>query len=362
MSNEYFFKSLEEVPFQTPETSPYSKRDFAAVIDIQWNSTGTKVAFSKMDKSIHILDRNHDNVENSQIISNAHERPVEKILFHPLRECEFCSVANDNQIKIWECNIKATSFKLLKTIRLPPTYKNFLCSYSPDGTTLLVVDKLNHITFFDADLYDQLILFKESLNIYDFTWCNTNLFFLLLLGNSMATINSFKSSTHLNHQVVYEINRIHSINSGIPNGKVTQIKFDPRGEFFVTASQQGILQFFSTQSLTCTRTISQIDELIVAIDISRDGTYIVVCFESDLARIYDISDGLENFKLTKCADNGSKRGSLLKFCPNKTGLVSTSALHGGLVFHSKPSPVKQSMKTSKPTRPSQPSRKQKSRI
>ncbi|ODV95187.1 hypothetical protein PACTADRAFT_42436, partial [Pachysolen tannophilus NRRL Y-2460] len=328
MSNKNFFKSLKTEHVKDHELESYNGR-YSEVIDLQWNSTGSRISYSKTDRSIRILKRSHDETENVLLIRNAHKSPVEKISWHPILEYTFATVAKDNEVKIWNSNFKNTTFECVKTIQLKNSNsRNIMCYYSPDGNYLAVIDKFNVITLIQAENYIEIISIKENSNIYDFCWTNTFNYFLAGLSNGKTFIYKFGPlDTKTND--LYEVHRIHELSNG-NNSSITQVKFDPRGEFLITGASDGVISIYETLRFTCFATVYEVDEPISCIDISKDGTYFIVTFENgSAAKIYEVDGGSENLEIARCFV-GLTTLPLAKFSPTKTTVAHTNGNDGSI--------------------------------
>lgn len=334
-NNKTFFKNFSSTAFHD---SPISSQ-ISEIICLTINQTGTRVINTRTDKSIRIWKCYPDKLVDPIIIENPHLKAVERISWNPRTEFTFASVGRDELVKIWRCN-----GLLDKEIKVSKNGGGDIISqiveYSYDGEVLSVVDRDSTITFYSVNNnYDKIGEVKVNEHIYDFSWFNEgHSYFLCALhngnlplyrveekkeeGNDNTNDNDNDDNNENNNNNKLEVTHHHTLRGH--RSSATCLSLNPRGIYFAVGSNEGVVSIWSTKTMINNRVITSIDEAISYIDISRDGTYLAVAYDSGSnIRIFDYESTEEVHEIPN-----SMSGSLvlpqIKWFPSKTAFIFTS--------------------------------------
>lgn len=312
--NKKFFNSLTPIILRDKPISSYASSE---IITVAINQTGTRVVYSRTDRSVRIWKCLPASVVDPKTIVDAHLKAVECLSFNPMTEFTFATVAKDEYVKIWNANtgdklheIKC-EFDSLKLVR-----------YSNDGQLLVVVDRASNFLFFNVGANYKLIhKFKLDEHIYDLKWFNHDHQFFLV-------------SSHDGSILLYEIidgdgdnelsSKLRASVSG-HNSSITTIAISPKGNYFTVGSSEGVISFWKTlENLINLKVITDVDQSIAQLDISRDGTYLAVAYDTDSnLRIYE-AEGSELVHEIPNSGSGNQTFSSIVWFPTKTGFAYTS--------------------------------------
>lgn len=311
-----FFKKLKSEPL-------VDKDNKSSVVSLQWNSTGTRIAYSKTDRSLKVWRRGHDKCTDLITISECHARPIESISWDPVNEYRFVTVGKDEKIKLWEVSHSNQNHKLVRTLHVSSRAININVAFSPDGRFLAVVDKSNKVTLFDvAAGFSKLVTFPFRETIYDLCWSNVSHFFFLALGDGSVPVVEVNYDP--GNAVPVSLNVISRLVGS--QSPATCVKMDPLGKYIAVASHEGVVSLWDADSLICVKVFSGLDYPIASCDFSKDGTYIAISYEygAEGARIFDIDKMSEEWDIKSCISKDGMNLSQVKFCPNKMNIVHTT--------------------------------------
>ncbi|CAI5759963.1 unnamed protein product [Candida verbasci] len=313
IQNRSFFQNIK--PQQIIDKPVYGHTTSSSeIITIQINQTGSTIVLSRTDKSIRIWKTYPDRIGDTITIENAHgnNKTIESIAFNPKFDCQFATVAKDEYIKIW----KGQNGQLENSIK---TNSNGLklIKYSNDGEICSCIDNEKQISFFNVSKNYKFI-HKIQLEdyVYDLRWFNLNHdYFICGLHNGI--IKLFKFEFELDKLILKKELLGHK-------SSITSIAINPRGSYFCCGSQEGSVSIWNTQEFLNLKNISDVDQSIANLDISRDGTYIGISYDkSSNIKLYDYQSSEVIFEIPNTS-SGNMTYSIVKWFPNKTSLCYSS--------------------------------------
>lgn len=287
------------------------------IISLTINQTGTRLINTRTDKSIRIWRCFNDRLAEPVIIEAPHLKAVESVSWNPKTEHSFASVGRDELIKLWRINgFLEKEIKVAKDNGQPAVLQ--IIEYSNDGEILTVVDRDSTVLFYSAtNNYTKLGEIKVNEHIYDLKWFNfQHDYFICALHD--GTIPFYQ----VNLADGIEVKNLHTLKGH--RSSAICLSIDPRGRYFACGSNEGIVSIWNTKSMINNRVITSIDEAISHIDISRDGTYLGITYDSESnIRIFDYESTDEVYEIPNSL-NGSLVLALIKWFPSKTAFVYTS--------------------------------------
>lgn len=314
IQNKDFFKRLKS---QSLTDSILPGLYASEIILISINHTGTTVVNSRTDKSLRVWKARPDKLIESNIIDQAHEKPVERISWHPKHENTFASVGRDSKVKIWmaQKGILEQEIEVEKWHTKEKTSCQFV-NYSNDGQLLIVIDRDSTISILSVvENYKKLSEIKISQYIYDVQWFNfEHKYFAIALHDGTVPI--------------YEVNeagepQIKTILKG-HRSSITCLQIDPRGQYFTIGSNEGVISIYQCDNMILQKIITSVDEAISCVSISRDGTYLAVGYDrKEDIRIIDHATNQEMYVIPN-SQNGKLVIPSITWFPNKTALICAS--------------------------------------
>ncbi|KAI5967938.1 hypothetical protein CANMA_002706 [Candida margitis] len=290
------------------------------IITISVNNCGTRLVTSRTDKSLRIWKCQSDRIVDPIIIEDAHSKAVESISWDPNTESTFATVGRDEYIKIWRGstgtldNVVKTHLKNLKLIR-----------YSTDGELVIVVDRESNVLCFAVNQSYKLVNeFKVPEYVYDLQWFNyEHEFFIMALHDGSLPVYKVSDASESRDGADGVDITSKTILTG-HRSSATSIAISPRGRYFTVGASEGVISKWSTESMVNCGVITNIDEVISALDINGDGTYVAVSFDKDSnSIIYDLETTEQIFEVPNSASGNMTFSSICWF-PNKSAFVYSS--------------------------------------
>lgn len=320
-NNRAFFNNFKSLPFK--DTPLRSSGGASEIILLSINLTGTRLINSRTDKSIRIWKCFPDKLADPVVVEQPHAKAVESVSWHPKHEFTFVTVGRDDLFKVWK--IAGNSCLLereIKVVKLGSGAKDSICQivrYSNDGELLAVVDRDSTVSLYSTSSYTKIHQFQVNEHVYAFEWFNKDHdYFILGLHDGTAPVYKVVDGGSGNDEFAV-VDLLHTIRGH--RSSITAISVDPRGKYFVIGSNEGVASIWSTSSMLNINAITSIDESVASIDISRDGTYIAITFDSGSnARIFE-SLSVEEIYEVEHSSSGKLVLSTFKWFPNKTGFV-----------------------------------------
>ncbi|RCK65229.1 THO complex subunit 3 [Candida viswanathii] len=327
--NKAFFKKL--TPFVIRDKPVGSYMGNSEVITMAINVTGTRIVYSRTDKSIRIWKSTPDAAVDPKVIIDPHAKAVESISFNPRTEYLFATVGKDEYVRIWSAQtgekireIKC-EFDTLKLVR-----------YSQDGKLLVVVDRTSNILVLAVEMnYKVVHRFKVNEHVYDLQWFYHEHQFLLIAMHDGSVLlyeiteDEDEDEDEENGGKVFGT-KLRSRVKG-HNSSITSIAISPRGNYFCLGNSEGVVSFWTVDgTLLNLHVISDIDQSISHLDSSRDSAYVSVAYDADSnLRIYDYESGELVHEIPNSI-SGSQTFSSAVWFPTKTCYIFTSD-HGTTV-------------------------------
>ncbi|KAG7195231.1 uncharacterized protein KQ657_003757 [Scheffersomyces spartinae] len=321
--NKKFFEDFTSIPIR--DQSLPNHFDAGEVIHIALNFTGTRLAYSRSDGSVRIWSMMNEGGRESVVIESPHTKPVELLCFNPQEEFVFLTVARDEYIRVWRTNgvlqrevqVKSPVNKSGKGSDKANVILQHV-GYSSDGQIVVVADREGWIYGFDA-LFAPIFSVDVGEYVYSIMWFHFEhkYFACGLQDGSIPIFELVEKSSE--HQLLYEIRKLTTLRGH--RSSVTCLAIDPRGIYFAAGSNEGVVLIWKNETMLVTRVISDIDEAVTDLDISRDGTYVAVSFDRTASgKIYDISLGDKIYDIPNSL-SGSQVTPQIRWFPQKTTFV-----------------------------------------
>lgn len=327
-NNRTFFKNFVPVVIKD---SPIAGSSGSEVILLSINLTGTRLVNSRTDRTIRIWKCTPERLLDPITIEHPHLKAVERVAWNPKTEFSFATVGRDDLVKIWRCT--GMLEKELKIVKSDAS-TSAICqvvNYSSDGEILSVVDRDSTVLLFSVtNNYTKIGEIKLNEHIYDLQWFNHNhSFFMCALHDGSVPIYKVSDtsdgvSVDLKHQLLGH------------RSSATCVTVDPRGKYCAVGSNEGVVSLWNTASMINTKVLTNTDESISCIDISRDGTYIAVALDSGSnIKIYDYESTEQVYEVPNSFSGNLVLSSVAWF-PSKTAFVHTSDNGKSMTLMKKP--------------------------
>ncbi|KAI5964206.1 uncharacterized protein KGF55_002148 [Candida pseudojiufengensis] len=330
--NQAFFRKFKPIVYRDKPIIGHTTTS-TEIITISINPCGSRVVYSRTDKTIRIYKSYTDGLYDPITIEDAHLKSVESISWNPKTEFDFATVGNDENIKIWRSlngslvNIIKTELKNLRIVR-----------YSIDGEILIAIDKSSTILIYSV-LNNYKLIQKFIINeyIYDLQWFNyEHSYFILALHDGSSPIYEINNDGEFDPKKDNnELYKIKTIIKGHRSSTNT-IAVSPKGSYFVIGGSDGIISIWNTINLLNKNVITDIDQSISNISCSRDGTYFSASFEKNSnSIIYDNDLCIKMFEIPN-SESGKFTFNCVYWFPSKTEFVYSSDFGTTLTLMHKP--------------------------
>ncbi|ODV64801.1 WD40 repeat-like protein [Hyphopichia burtonii NRRL Y-1933] len=313
-TNKLFFQKFKS---STYTDEPIPGKGSSEIIHLTINASGTRLINTRTDRLIRIWKCLHDKLSDAITISQPHLKAVERIAWNPKTEHTFASVGRDDLVKIWNGNgILEKEIKVVKTQGKEEAVISQIVKYSSDGDFLSVVDRDSTVSIYDVkNNYTKVEEVVIGEHIYDMEWFNYDHEFLIFALHD-GTIPIYRMDENIKLEPSHLLKGHRSL--------ATCLSMDPRGRYFAVGSNEGVVSIWSTASMMNTKILSEVDEAIAQIDISRDGTYLAVGFDSGSnIKIYEYDTTEEMFEVPN-STSGTLALTQVKWFPTKTAFVYSS--------------------------------------
>lgn len=336
--NKKFFENFTAVPLK--DQSLPNHYDAGEVIHLGLNYSGTRMAYSRTDGSVRVWSMLNDGGRDPVVMEAPHARPVELLCFHTQEEFVFATVARDEFIRIWR-----TNGSLQREIRVKTPLSRSSSeksrggvvlqhvSYSSDGVVVMAADRDGWVYGFDA-LFAPVFAFDVGEYVYSTMWFHFEHKYFAC-GLQDGTIPVFElSDNDSESQERYGVRKLATLRGH--RSSVTCLAIDPRGKYFAAGSVEGVVLIWNTESMLVTRVISDVDEAVSGLDISRDGTYVAVTFDKSAnGKIYDTALGEVILEIPS-SQSGPQVTAQIVWFPQKTTFVYVADKGRNVVLMKRP--------------------------
>lgn len=300
------------------------KPSTSEITHLSVNATGNRVINSRSDKSIRVWKTLHLRGSTPTVIENAH-REAATILWNTNTDTSFASVGKDCWVKLWTCSGRLE--REIKVLGAKGGVELEHIAYSADGELLCVVDNDRNLIFFEiGDNYSRMALVKASGHVNDIKWTNRGHYFLVAaLDNGGVEIFQPRMDNKT-------VKLAHTLKGH--NAPVTCVSIDPRGRFIACGTKEGIVSFWRTSDMLNYGAISKIDQEVVGVEVSRDGSHLAVSYaQGTNINVYDW-DTLEHLYEVPKSSAGKTGYLALKWFPQR-GSFAYVADYGQVVEFAK---------------------------
>lgn len=252
--------SYTDAPYQGPSD----------IISISINPTGTALLNSRTDGTVRVWKSTGDKLVEGATITQAHEKAVERMSWHPKHEYTVATVGRDQWVRIWRTS--TGNLEQLVEITTPgssPAACQFV-NYSADGELMAVVDRDGTVTLLLVpEQYAKVAQFVVDDHIYDLQWFNHQhkYFAVALHGGAVKVYQVQNDGTAT---TVVEKTEF------VGHRSVTSIAVSPRGSYFAVGSTEGVVSIY--RDMVIEHVITDIDEPIEYVRYSRDGAHLAISY------------------------------------------------------------------------------------
>ncbi|KAG7822946.1 hypothetical protein KL909_003549 [Ogataea angusta] len=277
---------------------------------LAWDADGTRIACARTDKSIKVarFDPIRQKFDDSVVITAAHESPVAVLIWDPRTNARLTSISTDSTFKVWE--IKTKAHKLVRSFKLPNTAPT-LAKYSLDGRYLAIADKEATLLLLDSSTLqlNTAISLKMSSRIGDIDWHTDSK--TLLCGLADGSLQLYRVR---NNNGLHAIELIQSLH--LADSPIVSIKYIADRNQILAAALDGQLPVVDAQLLICTKSLYNLDDAPVCIDILTPA--VAISYQNNNARIFDM-DSEEEVHEVK---NSKGDGALARFHPQSREVLA----------------------------------------
>lgn len=277
------------------------------IVHLLVNVTGSRIIATRTDRSLRIWKCYPGKVGDLVVIERPHAKPVERVAWNPVAEHTFATVGRDDLVKVWRGTSLEKEIQVTRDDGRRP--QCLLVSYSHDGDVLAVADTDVVVFYSVAGNYARAGEVR-LLRPYDMVWFHGGHYFAVALADGTVPIYQFGETPRLKHTL-----RGHRL-------AATSLAVDPRGRYLVVGGNEGVVSIWQLRSMVPTRLITQVDEAVVHVDVSRDGAHVSVSFDGVNARIWDISK--EDVHEIPDSAGGTSVGARVCWFPNKVAYAYVS--------------------------------------
>lgn len=334
-TNRSFFNNLAPVQIKDKPLAGHTSSS-SEIILISINNTGTRLVTSRTDKSIRIWKCNPDRLSDPLIIEDAHTRPIELVAWNPKTEHSFVTVGRDTYVKLWKGHTGSLErqIKVEKTLKQLDATMLIHVSYSPDGELLAVVDRDSTLFLYSvAQNYKKVHETRLAEHVYEIQWFHEgHLYFICALHDGTLPIYKVTDVEDSDGDVHLELKTQLTGH----RSSATAVKIDPRGTYLAVGSSEGVISLWNTATMLNSKVITDVDESISSLGISRDGAYVASSYDNGSnIIIYDNEAGKKVYEVPNSM-SGKMAFSCITWFPNKTSFAYTSDFGTTLTLMKKP--------------------------
>lgn len=226
-------------------------------------------------------------------LNNPHNKVPPMVSWEPSTEAVFATVGLEPKVKIW-----TAAGRLEKEFASSGNCK--LVQYSPDGRYLAVVNEASELYLYDKNQnYSCVGSSRAAATATDLKWSNQG-HLILALALSDGTTQLFSWDENL-------LSATHKLACG---SLATCVLFDVHGRYIAVGCVDGVVYFWRTSDLICTRVLRSGDLAICGLSTDRDGAFVCVSFVGDVSsKVFDY-ESLEEVIDLKDQRGASQRSSV----------------------------------------------------
>ncbi|VEU22084.1 DEKNAAC103100 [Brettanomyces naardenensis] len=255
--------NLDKLPFASSSSSQQKHASKPQTITLEWNSDGTRLAYSKNDKSVRIVKFEHGrfNATQPMIIEEAHDKPVGSINWDPKLTSRFVTVARDSTVHCWD--VHGHTVKLVREFQANGEHSvNFMVKYSKDGSHLAVGSIDGKITIFNTQQefqFEELITLQLQDQLFEFDWNKASDCILCSLGRGVVEIYRLDSE----RPSIYLLQSLQLTASDI-----TSLRYAKNDKLFAVGTKDSQVQVVDAQELVTVKSFENYcDQPVGTVDV-----------------------------------------------------------------------------------------------
>lgn len=303
------------------------------ILSMEFHPAGKLLAYSRMDGSLTIWEvpENGDfsSSVSKKIVTNnivGKEKLVTSLSWNGIEVSQVATVTNSNELIIWsldDAKSGETELHRVKTIPLGSARTKInKCYFSPRGKWLLAATKSENLYILspknDFSLVSTIKLSEYIPNndtIYSITLNNSDDYLFVGCKDGKILVFSIEETNAKEAKVHY----LFALEGH--RGAVTALKMDQNGKYLISGSSDGTSVFWDLTTFIPKYTITDINNLIVAIDVDHLGKIMAITTADDTLLFYNTSNGK---LIKKVSIEFLKSDIWFKFYPNKSWFIKSS--------------------------------------
>lgn len=185
-----------------------------------------------------------------------HAASVSSVVWDPRHSDILSSCSADYSVRFWDYRIK----NCLANINTGG--ENVAHAWSPDGTTLAVASKDEHVHFIDIKTWKLTAKHKLPDQVHAIEFSHAGDCLLMATASGKVLIYEFPS-----------LNGIYSVEAHA--SAALCLALDPRGVHLAVGGSDAVVGLWDTQEWICVRTLRGMESPVKTVDFSFDGAYII---------------------------------------------------------------------------------------
>lgn len=303
------------------------------IISMEFHPSGKLLGYSRMDGSLTIwqVPENGDFSSSSsrKIVTNnivGKDKLVTSLSWNAVELSQVATATNSNELIIWsldDAKLSETELHRIKTIPLGSVRTKInKCYFSPRGKWLLAASKSENLYLLSAKNDFSLVstiklneYISNNDTIYSITFNNSDDYLFVGCKNGKTLVFSIEETKATEAKVQY----LFALEGH--RGAVTALKMDQNGRYLITGSSDGTCVFWDLTTFIPKHTITDINNLILAIDVDHLGKMMAITTADDTLLFYNTSNGK---LIKKLSIEFLKSDIWFKFYPNKSWFIKSS--------------------------------------
>ena len=254
------------------------------VSSVGWNGDGRRLASCGPDATVRVWHWGTHSQGDCEREFGGHTGAAEQLCWDPTSVQMLASASADKTVRLWDARASAGA----ATIATPG--ENIYVEWSPDGSTLAVVNRNDQLSFIDARTNEVRcsVQFKSEVN--EICWNNAMSLFFIAGADGNVDVYEFPGADASCANWGSSTGRALRLHAFEQN--VVCMSCDRRDDkHFAVAGADAIVSLWDVSEMVCVRTFDRMEWPVRSLSFSHDSSMLAIGSEDEFVEVADTASG-----------------------------------------------------------------------